>query len=171
LLTVRTGAARGSEPENRPNPLGNPSPIARYATAQINVLSRPSIHFSYGEMNQCNSDWSGGAVSAAEAKSNTLKTMWELEAMRHALGDVPVYLTDGFRSYSCNSAVGGASDSRHPYGDAADMVGSPSFCTLAQQARTHGFSMILGPGYPGHYDHAHVAADSSRYWSAPNCGI
>ncbi len=93
------------------------------------------VHFTYGELNRCNSDWSGGAVPAATAKANALKTMWKLEAMRHALGDVPI---SG---------------------------------RLAQQARTHGFSEILGPGYPGHNDHTHVALDPSPYWSAPSCGI
>ncbi|MEJ1201650.1 MULTISPECIES: D-Ala-D-Ala carboxypeptidase family metallohydrolase [unclassified Streptomyces] len=129
------------------------------------------VHFSYAELNKCNSDWSGGAVSAATAKSNALKTMWKLEAMRHALGDVPINISSGFRSRACNNAVGGSATSRHLYGDAADLVGSPSLCRLAQQSRTHGFSEILGPGYPGHNDHTHVAFDPSPYWSAPTCGI
>ncbi|MDQ8701172.1 D-Ala-D-Ala carboxypeptidase family metallohydrolase [Streptomyces sp. LHD-70] len=129
------------------------------------------VHFTYAELNKCNSDWSGGAVSAATAKANALKTMWKLEAMRHALGDVPITISSGFRSKSCNSAVGGSPTSRHLYGDAADLTGSPSLCRLAQQSRTHGFSEILGPGYPGHNDHTHVAFDPSPYWSAPNCGI
>ncbi|MEU0114581.1 D-Ala-D-Ala carboxypeptidase family metallohydrolase [Streptomyces bobili] len=129
------------------------------------------VHFTYAELNRCNSDWSGGAVSAATAKANALRTMWKLEAMRHALGDVSVTVSSGFRSYACNSAVGGSSTSRHLYGDAADLTGSPTLCRLAQQARTHGFSEILGPGYPGHNDHTHVALDPSPYWSAPTCGI
>ncbi|MGW8066654.1 D-Ala-D-Ala carboxypeptidase family metallohydrolase [Streptomyces ziwulingensis] len=129
------------------------------------------VHFSYAELNKCNSDWSGGAVSAATARANALKTMWKLEAMRHALGDVPITISSGFRSRACNNAVGGSATSRHLYGDAADLVGSPSLCRLAQQSRTHGFSEILGPGYPGHNDHTHVAFDPSPYWSAPTCGV
>ncbi|MFD0312972.1 D-Ala-D-Ala carboxypeptidase family metallohydrolase [Streptomyces flavalbus] len=130
------------------------------------------IHFSYSELNQCNSTWSGGAVSAATAKSNALRTMWKLEAMRHALGDAPIRVTSGFRSYSCNSAVGGSSSSRHLYGDAADLgAGSHSLCTMAKQARYHGFRGILGPGYPDHNDHTHVDHRSSQYWSAPSCGV
>ncbi|GGT09492.1 muramoylpentapeptide carboxypeptidase [Streptomyces kurssanovii] len=129
-------------------------------------------HFSYAELNRCNSTWSGGAVSAAAAKANALRTMWKLEALRHALGDQPITVTSGFRSYSCNSAVGGASSSRHLYGDAADLGAGPhSLCKLAQQARNHGFNGILGPGYPGHNDHTHVDHRGSRYWSAPSCGI
>lgn len=130
------------------------------------------IHFSYAELNKCNSDWSGGAVSAATAKSNALRTMWKLEALRHALGDQSIRVTSGFRSYACNSAVGGSSSSRHLYGDAADLgAGSHTLCTMAKQARYHGFNGILGPGYPDHDDHTHVDHRSSRYWSAPTCGI
>ncbi|WP_079032383.1 D-Ala-D-Ala carboxypeptidase family metallohydrolase [Streptomyces specialis] len=129
------------------------------------------IHFSYAEMNRCNSDWSGGAVSASQARANALVTMWKLEALRHALGDVPITTSSGFRSYACNSAAGGSSTSRHLYGDAVDLVGSPSLCTLAQRARYHGFREILGPGYSGHNDHTHLAHKSSQTWSAPTCGV
>ncbi|MFD5894528.1 MULTISPECIES: D-Ala-D-Ala carboxypeptidase family metallohydrolase [unclassified Streptomyces] len=130
------------------------------------------IHFTYAELNNCNSDWSGGAVSAATAKSNALRTMWKLEAMRHAMGDQPLRVTSGFRSHACNNAVGGASGSRHLYGDAADIGSGPhTLCALAQNARNHGFNGILGPGYPGHNDHAHVDHRSGRFWSAPSCGI
>ncbi|MER8068027.1 D-Ala-D-Ala carboxypeptidase family metallohydrolase [Streptomyces sp. NPDC094034] len=130
------------------------------------------IHFTYAELNNCNSTWAGGAVDAATAKSNALRTMWKLEAMRHALGDQPLRVTSGFRSQACNNAVGGAASSRHLYGDAADIGAGPhSLCTLAQAARNHGFNGILGPGYPGHDDHAHVDHRPSRYWSAPTCGI
>ncbi|NUR72908.1 MAG: peptidase M15 [Hamadaea sp.] len=128
------------------------------------------IHFSYAELNKCNSDWSGGAVSASTAKFNARVTMWKLEALRKDLGTA-LYISSGFRSYACNSAVGGSSTSRHLYGDAADLTGAPSFCTMALRARYHGFSEILGPGYPDHNDHTHVANRASQYWSAPNCGI
>ncbi|WP_406454620.1 D-Ala-D-Ala carboxypeptidase family metallohydrolase [Streptomyces sp. NBC_00876] len=127
-------------------------------------------HFTYAELNNCNSTWAGGAVAAGTAKANALSTMWKLEALRHALGDRPITVNSGFRSTSCNSAAGGASNSRHLYGDAADL-GGIAFCTLAQQARNHGFNGILGPGYPDHNDHVHVNQGPSHYWSAPNCGI
>ncbi|HWM38048.1 MAG TPA: D-Ala-D-Ala carboxypeptidase family metallohydrolase [Streptomyces sp.] len=129
-------------------------------------------HFDFAELNNCNSDWSGGAVSAAQAKSNALRTMWKLEALRHALGDQPVRVTSGFRSKACNDQVGGAPSSRHLYGDAADMGAGPhSLCTLAKEARNRGFHGILGPGFPGHDDHTHVDHRSSKYWDAPNCGV
>ncbi|MFD7634125.1 D-Ala-D-Ala carboxypeptidase family metallohydrolase, partial [Streptomyces sp. NPDC059873] len=130
------------------------------------------VHFSYAELNTCNSTWAGGAVDAATAKSNALRTMWKLEALRHALGDQPLRVTSGFRSQACNAAVGGAAGSRHLYGDSADLGSGPhSLCTLAQTARNHGFNGILGPGYPDHNDHTHVDHRPSRFWSAPSCGI
>jgi zinc D-Ala-D-Ala carboxypeptidase len=130
------------------------------------------IHFTYAELNRCNSDWSGGAVSASTARFNARHVMWKLEALRHALGDRPLVVNSGFRSVACNNAAGGSSTSRHLYGDAADLgAGTQGFCTIARQARNHGFNEILGPGYPDHNDHIHVANRSSRFWSAPNCGI
>ena len=130
------------------------------------------IHFNYAELNRCNSDWSGGKVSAADARFNARVTMWKLEALRHALGDRPLVVNSGFRSVACNNAVGGSATSRHMYGDAADLgAGSQGFCTIAKQARNHGFTEILGPGYPDHNDHVHTALRSGQLWSAPNCGI
>lgn len=127
------------------------------------------INFAYAELNKCNSTWAGGAVSAAQAKANALVTMWKLQALRKALGSQPIQISSGFRSYACNNAVGGDGASRHLYGDAADLVGAPSLCTLVRQARYHGFREILGPGYAGHSDHAHVAHDPVRLWSASVC--
>ncbi|MDT0307784.1 D-Ala-D-Ala carboxypeptidase family metallohydrolase [Streptomyces sp. DSM 44917] len=129
------------------------------------------IHFSYAELNRCNSDWSGGAVSASQARANALVNMWKLEALRHALGDRAITVSSGFRSYACNSAAGGSSTSRHLYGDAVDLTGTPSLCALAQRARYHGWREILGPGYPGHGDHTHLAHKPSQTWSASSCGI
>ncbi|WP_328456573.1 D-Ala-D-Ala carboxypeptidase family metallohydrolase [Amycolatopsis sp. NBC_00438] len=130
------------------------------------------VNFGYAELNRCNADWSGGNVPAATAKANALVSMWKLQAMRHAMGDRPIVVNGGFRSVACNNAVGGAAASRHLYGDAVDLgAGAQGFCGLALQARNHGFSEILGPGYPGHSDHTHVAHRSSRFWSASSCGI
>lgn len=130
------------------------------------------VNFSYAELNQCNSTWAGGNVSAAQAKANALVSMWKLQAMRHALGDQAIRVTSGFRSVACNNAAGGSSTSRHLYGDAVDLGAGPhTLCRMAQQARNHGFREILGPGYVGHSDHTHVAHKSSQFWSASQCGI
>lgn len=140
------------------------------------------IHFSFSEMdNGCGgSGWSGGPLSPAATRENALKTMWKLEALRHSLNDHPLIVTSGFRSRSCNTQVGGASNSQHLYGKAADVISyQVSLCGIAREARDHGFTGLLGPGYPGHSNHIHLdsRADAgsgrvqSTYWAAPACGV
>jgi zinc D-Ala-D-Ala carboxypeptidase len=98
--------------------------------------------------------------------------MWRLEALRHALGDNPLIVTSGFRSRACNSAVGGASNSQHLYGTAADLVSNhATLCRIVQQARYHGFGGLLGPGYPGHSDHIHADIRGGTVWEASSCGV
>jgi zinc D-Ala-D-Ala carboxypeptidase len=133
------------------------------------------IHFDHSEFNHScgEGDYTGGAVSDAIARENMKRLMWQLEAERHKLGDRPIVVTSGFRSYACNSSVGGPSNSMHLYGHAADLgaASGPTLCELAQYARSSGFEEILGPGYPGYDAATHLANRSSRLWSAPNCGI
>lgn len=140
-------------------------------------------HFSYTELdNGCGrGGWSGGPLSASATRQVAVRTMWKLEALRRSLGDKPLYVNSGFRSVACNRQVGGASDSQHLYGDAADLLSkTSSLCTVARTARNHGFSGIYGPGYPDHDDHVHVdsrrennqdKSSNTTSWSAPDCGI
>ncbi|OQO92310.1 M15 family metallopeptidase [Saccharomonospora piscinae] len=131
------------------------------------------IHFSHSEFNyNCGArNYNGGKVGAATARENTRRVMWQLEALRHKLGDRPLVVTSGFRSVSCNSSVGGSSTSLHMYGTAADLGlgSSPTQCQMYHGAKSAGFEEILGQGYPNHNDHVHVGNKSSRFWSAPNC--
>ncbi|MEH0933708.1 D-Ala-D-Ala carboxypeptidase family metallohydrolase [Micromonospora psammae] len=140
-------------------------------------------HFSYRELDDgCGrGGWSGGPLSADRTRANALRIMWKLEALRRSLGDQPLYVTSGFRSGSCNRQVGGASDSQHLYGNAADLTSrTRSLCQIARAAREHGFSGIYGPGYPGHDSHVHVdlrrennddRTANRTSWSAPDCGV
>lgn len=129
-------------------------------------------NFSYREIDEgCGgAGFAGGAVTAAAARTAALITLWQLQALRRSLGSAPIVLSSGFRSHACNRAVGGAARSRHLYGDSADLVGTHGLCTLARQARYHGFAGIYGPGYPGHGDHVHVDRGGVS-WRAPSCGI
>ncbi|MEV0327926.1 D-Ala-D-Ala carboxypeptidase family metallohydrolase [Micromonospora echinospora] len=131
------------------------------------------IHFAYSEFDgSCGQNgFTGGAVDAATVRENLLRVMWQLEALRHKLGDRPIVISSGFRSISCNSSVGGARGSLHTYGKAADLGTSsrPSLCEMWRMARYCGFKEILGPGYPDHDDHVHVGNKSTQFWRAPNC--
>lgn len=134
------------------------------------------IHFTYPELD-CGTNYTGSSkVSQATAKARTLQVMWQLEALRHKLGDRPININSGFRSDSCNSRAGGASNSPHLYGLAADLDESPhSLCTLYNAAVGSGFNRVLGPGYKdgNHNDHIHVDNSNilgwSKEYSAPSC--
>ena len=134
-------------------------------------------HFSWAEVDGgCGQGgYSGGSVSAATVQTNLMRAMWRAEALRKRMGDQPLRVTSGFRSQSCDRSVGGSGTGQHTYGTAIDLVPAngvtPSFCTIASNARYAGFGGIFGPGYPGHDDHTHVDTRSSRSWSAPSCGI
>lgn len=133
-------------------------------------------HFDWAEVDGgCGSGgYSGGSVGSATVKENLKRAMWRAEALRQALGNRPLRVTSGFRSTSCDRSVGGSGSGQHTYGSALDLVGvggSPSFCSLAQQARYHSFGAIFGPGYPDHDDHVHVDIRAGRSWSAPTCGV
>jgi zinc D-Ala-D-Ala carboxypeptidase len=143
------------------------------------------IHFAWSEVDDssaCGGGFDGGKVAPATVQSNLFRQMWKLEALRHKLGDHPLVVTSGFRSIACNQRVGGASNSQHLYGTAADVIGTGgvSLCAIALTARTAGFSGMLGPGAPGHGDHVHLDSRAENhqdgltdgwYWSAPSCGI
>ncbi|MEU4566848.1 D-Ala-D-Ala carboxypeptidase family metallohydrolase [Micromonospora sp. NPDC023956] len=130
-------------------------------------------HFRYPEFDGgCGqSGFSGGAASTATVRDNLLRVMWQLEALRHKLGDRPIVISSGFRSISCNTRVGGVSGSLHTYGTAADLGTSsrPSLCEMWRMARYCGFKEILGPGYPDHDDHVHVGNKSTQFWRAADC--
>lgn len=136
------------------------------------------VHFAYSEFTSHDGKgFTGGKVSEAKVKSNVRRVMWKLEALRHKLGDHALTVVSGFRSISHNAAVGGASNSQHMYGTAADLAGQ-DLCTIARTSRTTGFSGIIGPGAEGHADHTHVDNRAENdddgiangfFWDAPTC--
>lgn len=104
-----------------------------------------TAHFNWSEFySRDGSGFSGGKVPADTVKENVRRLMYKLEALRKKAGDHPITITSGFRSIRHNSAVGGASNSQHMYGDAADMVvsGTSKYQTF-DLATTSGFSGIF----------------------------
>ena len=58
----------------------------------------------------------------AKLRANAQREAFALEQLRHALGDQPLPILSWYRTPAHNSAVGGASQSRHMQADAADFT-------------------------------------------------
>ncbi len=69
-----------------------------------------------------------------EIVKNLKETCALLEAVRIALGGVPILISSGYRSPALNKAVGGSKTSAHMEGFAADFT-APAFGTPLQVAR------------------------------------
>ncbi len=147
--------------------------IAGPATfSKIYALQDPDcspVHFTYAEASyNCGRGFTGTAAN----KENMKRALWRAEALRHQLGDHPLKVTSGYRDSTCNTSVGGASNSVHLTGGALDLVpgdSATSICSIAKQARYAGFGGIFGPGYPAHDDHAHVDIRTTIAWDADAC--
>ncbi|MDQ3627830.1 MAG: D-Ala-D-Ala carboxypeptidase family metallohydrolase [Actinomycetota bacterium] len=104
-----------------------------------------TAHFDFSEFHSKDgSGFSGGRVSASTVQENVRRLMYKLEAVRAKAGNRPMTINSGFRSINHNSNVGGASNSQHTYGIAADIVVSGvSVSGVMGHAKTSGFSGIL----------------------------
>ncbi|MFD0071032.1 D-Ala-D-Ala carboxypeptidase family metallohydrolase [Streptomyces sp. NPDC127166] len=101
-----------------------------------------TAHFDFSEFeSKDGSGFSGGKVSATTVKENVRRNMYKLEALRKKCGDLAVTVNSGFRSISHNASVGGAANSMHLYGIAADVaISGLSTKTVYQKAETCGYS-------------------------------
>jgi peptidoglycan hydrolase-like protein with peptidoglycan-binding domain len=135
--------------------------------AQLNALQSSdgsTAHFDFSEFtDRVSGTFDGGKVSAAAAKENARRAMYKLEALRKKLGNVPITVNSGFRSIAHNASVGGASDSMHLYGTAADLdVPGVANKTVYQKAETCGFSGL--ETYTEDHQHVDSRADLGRAW-------
>ena len=135
--------------------------------AKLNALEQSdgsTAHFNWSEFtDRVSGTFSGGKLSAAAVKENARRTMYKLEALRKKLGDKSITVNSGFRSIKHNADVGGASDSMHLYGTAADLnVPGVSNRTVYQKAETCGFSGL--ERYTVDHQHVDSRADLGRAW-------
>ena len=134
---------------------------------QLNALEKSdgsTAHFAFSEFtDRVSGTFAGGKVTTAQAKENARRLMYKLEALRKKLGDKPIIVNSGFRSIAHNAEVGGASDSMHLYGTAADLaVSGVSNKTIYQKAETCGFSGL--ETYTVDHQHVDSRADLGRAW-------
>lgn len=60
----------------------------------------------------------------------SVELLQRLERLRAVLGDKPMHIVSGYRSPTYNASLGGARNSQHLYGRAADL--ERGVCTVAQ---------------------------------------
>ena len=105
-----------------------------------------TTHFNWDEFASRNG-FMGGLTP--NVQSNVLLLMFKLEAVRFKAGQHPLIPTSGFRDEYHNSNVGGARNSQHQYGIAADIyVPGLSPIQLAGICKSSGFSGVKA--YSGH---------------------
>ncbi len=123
-------------------------------------------HFNWSEFySKDGSGFSGGKVGAATVRENVRRMMWKLEAVRKKAGNSPVIINSGFRSVSHNSRVGGASNSMHMYGVAADIRVSGKTPTQVRSiVRTSGFSGSYAESTYNHIDSRIEYNYGSQFW-------
>lgn len=128
-----------------------------------------TAHFEFSEFHSKDgSGFNGGKVDAATVKENVRRLMYKLEAVRAKAGDRPIIVNSGFRSISHNSNVGGASNSQHMYGIAADIVISDRSVSQAiSYAQSSGFSGIIRYSTFTHVDSRveYPYGAGSYYWA------
>jgi hypothetical protein len=93
---------------------------------------------------------------------------FNMERLRHKLGDVPIPVTSWYRSPAHNRAVGGAANSRHLYADACDIP--LSFCQKVGRFRFDKIAneVFSGGGfgqYPGGARHVDSRGFRARWTS------
>ena len=83
-----------------------------------------SEHFTLGEFitSQTAARYGIPNTPPANILENLKTTAAMLEKVRALLGDNPIYISSGYRSPDLNAAVGGASNSAHIFGQAADFT-------------------------------------------------
>ena len=121
---------------------GVAGPATLSALEQLSSPDGSTAHFDWSEFTSHDgSGFSGGRVGETEVRENVRRLMWKLEALRRKGGDRPVTVNSGFRSVAHNAAVGGASNSMHLFGVAADVaVSGLSTRQIYRIAETSGFS-------------------------------
>lgn len=124
-----------------------------------------TAHFDWSEFTSHDgSGFGGGNVGAAQVQENVRRTMYKLEALRKKAGNRSITINSGFRSTAYNASVGGASNSMHTYGVAADTaVAGLSTLSVYRIAETCGFSGL--ETYTVSWQHVDSRIEHSNYGS------
>lgn len=89
--------------------------LSRKTPMEVSKPQSNTVHFSLNEFT-CKD----GTPVPDKFKARTYKLMQQLEVIREAFGGKQITISSGYRTPEYNTKIGGASQSRHMVGDAAD---------------------------------------------------
>ena len=121
---------------------GVAGPATQSVLNSLEKADGSTAHFNFSEFySHDGAGFSGGNVSSTQVHENIRRLMYKLEALRKKAGNAGITINSGFRSVAYNRSIGGAGNSMHTYGVAADIVVSGySTCSVYRIAETSGFS-------------------------------
>ncbi|MGW5093831.1 D-Ala-D-Ala carboxypeptidase family metallohydrolase [Streptomyces nodosus] len=140
-------------------------PQTQSALNSLEASDGSTAHFNWSEFySKDGAAFNNGKVAAATVKENVRRLMYKLEAVRKKAGNSAITVNSGFRSISHNAASGGASNSMHLYGVAADIVVSGhSTLQTYRIAETCGFSGL--EAYSNSWQHVDSRVQYPSYGS------
>lgn len=123
------------------------------------LVARPSTHFSWSELTTTSQGQCDNTPTLADAIRLIYLANWVLEPLRAQFGAIQV--TSGYRSECVNAAIGGAANSYHRKGCAADVYSQEGYS--AEQMASWLYQQIDLPLaeviVERHTGHLHIAAD------------
>ncbi|SEG83802.1 Putative peptidoglycan binding domain-containing protein [Saccharopolyspora kobensis] len=125
-----------------------------------------TAHFEFAEFHSKDgAGFGGGNADESTVRENVRRLMYKLEAIREKAGDAAITVNSGFRSKAHNENVGGAANSQHTYGIAADIVISgKSVSQTIDLAKTSGMSGIIRYNTFTHVDSRMEYPYGTQYW-------
>jgi hypothetical protein len=119
----------------------------------------PGSFFTWGELTK----GLERIPESAAVTRNLIKLAKHLDGAREFLGGRAITITSAYRPRAVNLAVGGASNSRHVYGDAADIVvaGIPPHQVFRRLSSWHGDWGGLGDG--SNFSHLDLRGFAARW--------
>lgn len=127
-------------------------------------------HNGYVSPHYTRHEWAchNGVGVSDSLRCNAQRAAFKLEQFRHELGDKPLGAISYYRTPAYNSQIGGASNSRHTYADAADFstqlvnsIGRSKFLRIANRLYRNGGVGI----YPSGSVHVDTRGYKAR-WSS-----
>lgn len=118
-------------PAPRPSPQANAPPSRPRVEPEERDAPPPAMltrHFSVSEFTRSEAAHRLGIDNTIpfELWENARRTAEGLEAIKHMLGGVPMFISSGYRCPALNAAIGGSANSDHMRCDAADFT-APAF--------------------------------------------